>query len=317
MLKPEQISNAQFTLVGKGAYRAEEVDAFLKSAADSYEQLTSQNADLMKKMSILAQKIEEYRAEEDTIKSTLLIAERTAKAVRQEAEDEKAATIAAAKAEQAEVIEDDRFVLKSQFRCNGSDEYIAWVESLLYNRPFEKSGEEVTYDIKLFDDLVEMQEAIRTKNNECEGPCRMLSGDVFPWISMKNKDAIDINIGDFHAQWNKSKAFAVDENSIDEVGCIHTAQGMEFDYAGLIVADDLIYRNGKVMTDYTKHPQGSGEFRRPHQKYPKPEDTVIIDMLIRNTYKVLFTRGQRGLYLYVMDNNLRDFIRQRLIQLKN
>ena len=93
MLKPEQISNAQFTLVGKGAYRAEEVDAFLKSTADSYEQLSAQNADLMKKMGILAQKIEEYRAEEDTIKTTLLTAERTAKAVRREAEDEKAATV--------------------------------------------------------------------------------------------------------------------------------------------------------------------------------------------------------------------------------
>lgn len=223
--------------------------------------------------------------------------------------------IAAAKAEQAEVIEDDRFVLKSQFRCNGSDEYIAWVESLLYNRPYEKSDEKVTYEIKLFDDLVEMREAIRAKNSEGEGPCRMLSGDVFPWISMKDKDAIDINIGDFHAQWNKSKAFAVDENSIDEVGCIHTAQGMEFDYVGLIVADDLIYRDGKVMTDYTKHPQGSGEFRRPHQKYPKPEDADIIDMLIRNTYKVLFTRGQKGLYLYVMDDCLKEHIRNLLMLL--
>ena len=140
----------------------------------------------------------------------------------------------------------------------------------------------------------------------------MLSGDVFPWISMKDKDAIDINIGDFHAQWNKSKSFAVDANSIDEVGCIHTAQGMEFDYVGLIVADDLIYRDGKVRTDYTKHPQGSGEFRRPHQKYPKPEDAGIIDMLIRNTYKVLFTRGQKGLYLYIMDDKLRESIRDRL-----
>lgn len=91
---------------------------------------------------------------------------------------------------------------------------------------------------------------------------------------------------------------------------------MEFDYVGLIVADDLIYREGKVKTDYTKHPQGSGEFRRPHQKYPKPEDADIIDMLIRNTYKVLFTRGQKGLYLYVMDDKLRERVRKDLFLLK-
>ena len=90
---------------------------------------------------------------------------------------------------------------------------------------------------------------------------------------------------------------------------------MEFNYVGLIVGDDLIYRNGKVMTDYTKHPVTAGEFRRPHQKYVKAEDLPIIDMLIRNTYKVLFTRGQKGLYLYVMDDELRNYIRQRIHEL--
>lgn len=105
MLNPEQISNAQFTLVGKGAYRAEEVDAFLKSTAASYGEVAAQNSELMKKISILADRIEQYRAEEDTIKSALIAAERTAKTVRQEAEDEKAAIIASAQAESSEIIE--------------------------------------------------------------------------------------------------------------------------------------------------------------------------------------------------------------------
>ncbi len=215
----------------------------------------------------------------------------------------------AAKAEGAEVIEDDKYVLKSQFRCNGSEEYINWVESTLYNKPIEPMTQLMDYEIRLFDNLVEMQDAIRQKNEECEHPCRMLSGDVFPWISMDDKSQIDINIGDFHAQWNKSKAFAVDPKSIDEVGCIHTSQGMEFEYVGLIVGDDLLYRNGHIITDYTKHPKGSGEFKRPHQKYPNPDDYEIIDRIIRNTYKVLFTRGQKGLYLYVMDEELRNYLR--------
>lgn len=220
--------------------------------------------------------------------------------------------VAAAKAECAKVIEDDRFILKAQFRCNGSDEYMAWVESLLYNRSFEPGDEEVTYDIKLFDNLEELNEALKQRNNESDLPSRMLSGDVFPWKSMKDKTAIDITIGEFKAQWNKNKYFAVDNESFDQVGCIHTAQGMEFNYVGLIVGDDLIYRDGVVKTNYTRHPVTAGEFRRPHQKYVKSEDIDIIDRLIRNTYKVLFTRGQKGLYLYIMDNQLREYIRKRI-----
>lgn len=223
---------------------------------------------------------------------------------------------AAAMAEGAEVIEDEKYVLKSQFRCNGSDEYINWVESVLYNRTQDSMTQLMDYDLQLFDDLSEMHEAIKKKNMECKNPCRMLSGDVFPWISRKDKSLVDINIDGFHAQWNKTKAFAVDPKSIDEVGCIHTSQGMEFEYVGLIVGTDLLYRNGHVVTDYSKHPAGSGEFKRPHQRKPKPEDAAILDRIIRNTYKVLFTRGQKGLFLYVMDPALKTYIGNSIDKLK-
>ncbi len=223
---------------------------------------------------------------------------------------------AAARAEKADIIEDDKYVLKSQFRCNGSDEYINWVEGILYNKALEPMTQRMDYEIQLFDDLPAMHEAIRKKNEECDNPCRLLSGDVFPWISMKDKTLIDINIGDFHAQWNKSKAFAVDPKSIDEVGCIHTSQGMEFEYVGLIIGDDLLYRNGRIVTDYTKHPEGSGEFKRPHQRKPKSEDAAILDRIIRNTYKVLFTRGQKGLFLYVMDPALKIYLRNEIEKVK-
>ncbi|MCR5214530.1 MAG: DUF2075 domain-containing protein [Eubacterium sp.] len=222
----------------------------------------------------------------------------------------------AAIAENATVIEDDKYVLKSQFRCNGSDEYINWVESILYNKKIEPMTEIMDYDIRLFDSLPQMHEAIKKKNNETKNACRMLSGDVFPWLSMNDKSRIDIVLDGFVAQWNKSKAFAVDPNSIDEVGCIHTSQGMEFEYVGLIVGNDILYKDGKVETDYTMHPPGSGEFRRPHQRKPKREDAPILDRLIRNTYKVLFTRGQKGLYLYVMDPKLREYLRTEIERLR-
>ena len=221
----------------------------------------------------------------------------------------------AAKAENAVVIENEKYELKSQFRCNGSDDYINWVESILYNKPIEPIEEIMDYDIRLFDDLPEMHAEIIKKNNQSTNPSRMLSGDVFPWISMKDKSKIDIKLDNFEAQWNRTKYFAVDSKSIDEVGCIHTAQGMEFEYVGLIIGDDLIYRNGKVETDFTKHPAKSGEFRRPHQQKVKPEDAPILDRIIRNTYKVLFTRGQKGMFLYVMDQELREYLRREIQQL--
>ena len=222
----------------------------------------------------------------------------------------------AAEDEKAVVIEDPKYVLKSQFRCNGSDEYINWVEGVLYNRYKDDAVEFTDYDIKLFDNLLEMQQEIKKRDAESSNPSRMLSGDVFPWISMNDKTKIDINIGDFHAQWNKKKSFAVDPKSIDEVGCIHTSQGMEFEYVGLIIGDDLIYRNGRIQTDYLRHPASAGEFKRPHQRKPKVEDEAIIDTIIRNTYKVLFTRGQKGLYLYVMDGELREYLRVEIDRFK-
>jgi len=214
--------------------------------------------------------------------------------------------------ENAEIIDDERFVLRSQFRCNGSDEYISWVESVLYNKPYNNGDKLKDYEIKVFDSPSQMYQLIKTKNSISNTPSRMLSGDVFPWISMRDKNAIDINIEDFHAQWNKKKSFAVDSKSINEVGCIHTSQGMEFEYVGLIIGNDLIYRNGTVLTDYTKHPSSAGEFRRPHQLKPKVEDEKIFDLLIRNTYKVLFTRGQKGIYLYIMDPQLKEYLNLRI-----
>ncbi|MBR3357081.1 MAG: DUF2075 domain-containing protein [Solobacterium sp.] len=221
---------------------------------------------------------------------------------------------AAAAAEDAEILEDSTFELHSQFRCNGSDEYVSWVESVLYNRKFISDGEPLDYTIELVDSAEELHEIIQQKNMAHDLPCRMLSGDVFPWLSRDDKTGTvkDIHIGNFEAAWNRTKSFAVNPASVNEVGCIHTSQGMEFEYVGLIIGDDLLYRNGKVITDYTRHPDKAGEFRRPHQQKVQPEDLPVIDRLIRNTYKVLFTRGQKGIYIYCMDPSLKEYLKKRI-----
>lgn len=204
----------------------------------------------------------------------------------------------------------DHLKLRSQFRCNGSDEYLAWVDSFLYNEPYESSDHKTDYDIKVFDNIIELKQTIIEKNNN--NKARMISGDVFPWISMKDKTQIDKKIGKFEAQWNKTNKFATDPNAKDEVGCIHTSQGMEFEYVGLIIGDDLIYRNNKVVTDYTKHPDSANEFKRPHKRKIDPSDLPLIDQLIRNTYRVLFTRGIKGCYVYCMDRELSKYLKIKI-----
>ena len=92
---------------------------------------------------------------------------------------------------------------------------------------------------------------------------------------------------------------------------------MEFEYVGLIIGDDLLYRDGKIVTDYTRHQIGSGEFKRPHQRKVKQEDCETINRIIRNTYKVLFTRGQKGVYLYVMDSSLKEHLRVEIDRVHN
>lgn len=220
-----------------------------------------------------------------------------------------------AEEERAKVHNENKFLLKSQFRCSGSDDYIAWLESVLYNKEYVSAGLLVDYDIRVFDDIKDLRRAIVEKNKLSNTPSRILSGDVFEWKSMNDPSAIDIEIDGFEAQWNKTKAFATDAKSINEVGCIHTSQGMEFEYVGLIVGNDLIYRNGKVETDYSMHPAGAGEFKRPHKQTVDPADYSIVDNIIRNTYKVLFTRGQKGCYLYIMDKPLKEYIENRIKEL--
>ena len=210
----------------------------------------------------------------------------------------------------AKVHFNETFKLKSQFRCKGSNEYIDFIDHLLYES--KPPSEKFEFEIKVFDDMLEMKNAIVEKNHYKTS--RILSGDVFPWISRNPlfKEHLDINIGKFSAQWNKQKNYAANPLSINEVGCIHTSQGMEFDYVGVIVGEDLIYRHGKVLTDFTKHPTKAGEFKRPHKQKIGQEDGQIIDKLIRNTYRVLLQRGLRGAYLYIIDKPLKEYIKNQI-----
>lgn len=201
--------------------------------------------------------------------------------------------------------------LNSQFRCNGSDSYLDFIEHFLYNKrgriPFN-------FNFKVIDSPNKLRELIENKNTS--NNARLVAG--FCWTrnarEADNQEYKDIKINDFEASWNlkHGEPFATRKNAINEVGCIHNVQGLEFDYIGVIIGPDLKYKNGKVLTDYKKRANTEKSLyglyvlmKKDKEYYEKLADTII-----RNTYRVLLTRGLKGCYVYACDHNLQEHLKR-------
>jgi hypothetical protein len=164
--------------------------------------------------------------------------------------------------------------------------------------------------IKVFDNPVDMRDELR-ELNKINNKARMIAGYCFDW-NVKNKRGdwdIILPYG-FKAKWNleKDDHWAVNPDSFEEVGCIHTCQGMEFEYTGVIIGKDLLYRNGHVVTDrsaISKDDRSSGISLRTTSE-------ADADKLIRRTYKVLLSRALKGCYIYCEDRALSDYLKSTL-----
>lgn len=219
-----------------------------------------------------------------------------------------------AKAESSEVTQ---LKLLSQFRCNGSDGYLAWVDNTLEIQPTANYNlEDIDYDIRVLDSPLEVRELIIEKN-KINHRSRMLAGYCWDWakVSENNANIHDIKIGDFEMSWNlRNSLFAVDDFSIDQIGCIHTSQGLEFDYVGLIIGDDMRYENHHIVTDFSKRAKTDqsmkGIKKLDKQDHCKAEEKA--DEIIKNTYRTLMTRGMKGCYIYCTDQNLRNYLKQKI-----
>lgn len=130
--------------------------------------------------------------------------------------------------------------------------------------------EGIDYDIKVFDDIAEMEQAIRSKNDE-RGKARLVAGYCWSWPTATKSDTNyhDIQIGDWSISWNLGNAstYAIDDSSINECGCIHTMQGLEFDYGGVIIGPDMRYRDDRTMTDFAEHPSSDKAMRGLKSRY--------------------------------------------------
>ena len=213
--------------------------------------------------------------------------------------------------------------LESQFRCNGSDGYLAWLDDVLGIRSTANYDlEGIDYDIRVCDTPGEMQ-ALVVEKNKLSNRARILAGYCWEWLKREqnNTNYHDIRIGDFGISWNlgNGEPFAVSDTSINEAGCIHTSQGLEFDYVGVIMGNDIRYENGHVITDFTKRAKTDQSLKGIKKLYRESpcEAESRADEIIKNTYRTLLTRGMKGCYIYCTDPGLSQYLKERLRSVKN
>ncbi|MCX8074558.1 MAG: DUF2075 domain-containing protein [Clostridia bacterium] len=209
--------------------------------------------------------------------------------------------------------------LESQFRCNGSNGYLAWLDDVLKIRKTANEEYDIDYHIEVLDDPNELRNKINEKNG-INNKARIVAGYCWNWISEGKNDSniYDIKIPkyDFNMSWNlgNSSTWAIDRESVNEVGCIHTSQGLEFDYVGVIIGKDLRYENGNILTDYTQRANTDNSLKGIKKMYKEDPQRALklADEIIKNTYRTLLTRGQKGCYVYCEDKQLSVYLKSRV-----
>ncbi len=208
--------------------------------------------------------------------------------------------------------------LTSQFRCDGSDGYIAWLDDVLQIRNTANMNDlGMDYDIRLYEDPSEMLAEIE-KLNERNNKSRVMAGYCWEWPKKNRQDVnhYDITIPehDFGISWNIENTWAIENSSVREAGCIHTAQGLEFDYVGVIIGDDMRFENGEIITDHTKRAKTDQSLRgiKGIAKVDPEKAHALADPIIRNTYRTLMTRGQKGCFVFCSDPALQAYLKERL-----
>lgn len=210
--------------------------------------------------------------------------------------------------------------LSSQFRCGGSDGYIAWLDHILKIRSTaNETLKGINYDFKVFNSPEELRKAIVEKN-KINNKSRMVAGYCWDWNSKKNPKVNDVVIPahNFGMKWNlvvDGSLWIVNPNSVNEIGCIHTCQGLEVDYIGVIIGDDLIVRDGVVIINPNKRSKNDSSVRgykklmKEDPEYAKP----LLDSIIKNTYRTLMTRGMKGCYIYCTDSETEEYFKNSIL----
>ncbi|MGQ5261067.1 DNA/RNA helicase domain-containing protein [Micromonospora sp. ZYX-F-536] len=205
--------------------------------------------------------------------------------------------------------------LHSQFRCGGSEAYERWVVDLLGlddDEPSVWTGDG-RVDLRLAESPEELEAFLSTK--QAAGvTARMSAGYCWPWSDPRPDDSLvpDVQVGGWSRPWNVksersvgeapgSAFWATDPHGFGQVGCVYTAQGFEYDWSGVIIGPDLVARDGRLVTRRE-------ESKDPAFRSRKTVSDAEADLLIRNTYKVLLTRGMQGTIVYSTDPETREYL---------
>lgn len=196
-----------------------------------------------------------------------------------------------------------RHNLTSQMRCLGGNDYIKYIREILNEtqKGFVDFSEK--YDLQLFNDIDQFVNAIYEKENEF-GLCRIVAGYGFEWISKKDKSADDIVINNRKFQWNNTEnkwpLSISGKRVIEEVGCIHTIQGYDCNYCGVIFGPEIYYDGKNIRINKDSYFDINGK--------KTISDEGELKEYIKNIYSVLLTRGIKGTYIYVYDEKLREYL---------
>lgn len=213
------------------------------------------------------------------------------------------------------------FALEAQFRCSGSDAFVSWINNTLgiERTPHVLWNQTDNFDFRIFPTPQALEEAVRQKVDE-NNTGRLTAGFCFPWTDPNADGTLvnDVVIGDYTRPWNaksdagrlaagipKESLWAYAEGGVNQIGCVYTAQGFEFDYVGVIVGPDLVYdpQTAEWKGDRTKSYDKEVKAR-------KSADRLV--QMLKNAYRVLFTRGMKGCYVHFMDKNTESFFRSRM-----
>lgn len=205
--------------------------------------------------------------------------------------------------------------LTSQFRCNGSDGYLSWLDNALQIRETANDTlEGIDYDFRIVDSASELRDLIFEKN-KIRNSARLVAGYCWDWVSKKNLSSKDIVIDDFAMKWNLAtdgNLWIMSPDSVSEVGCIHTCQGLEIDYIGVIIGKDLLVRDEVVITNPTvraKTDKSISGYKKLFKENPS-EAQQKTEAIIKNTYRTLMTRGIKGCYVYFTDEETKNYMRK-------
>jgi len=212
------------------------------------------------------------------------------------------------------------YELEAQFRCSGSEAFVAWIENTLdvqrtANVLWKKDD---AFEFKVFDSVSDLETVIRAKNEPGKITARLTAGFCWRWSDPRPDGSLaaDVHIDGWSMPWNakpdagrlstgipKSNFWASDSGGLNQVGCVYTAQGFEFDYVGVIFGNDLIY-------DWDKN-QWVGDQSKSADSIVKRSGEQFVN-LVKNTYRVLLTRGMKGCYVYFLDEGTKRFFLSRM-----